>query len=91
MTRSVAGCGGQGDGGDMDGGEELRPWRGKGYGTRTEEREEGNGAEAHCGLDGVDGGLGEGLESAGGEDDLRQPEMKTASMEVLQGLPRRVA
>lgn len=24
---SVAGCGGQGDGGDMDGGEELRPWR----------------------------------------------------------------
>ena len=38
---------------------------GKGYGARTEEREEGNGAEAHCRLDGVDGRLGEGLESAG--------------------------
>ena len=65
MTCSVAGCGGQGDGGDMDGGEELRPWRGKGYGTRTEEREEGNGAEAHGGLGGLDGELGDALETAG--------------------------
>ena len=39
---------------------------GKGsYGARTEERREGNGAEAHSGLDGLDGKLGDALEMAG--------------------------
>ena len=36
-------------------------------------------------------GSGKGWSRRGGEDDLRRPEMKTASMEALQGLPRRVA
>ena len=41
-------------------------WGGRGsYGARTEERREGNGAEAHSGLGGLDGKLGDALETAG--------------------------
>ena len=36
-----------------------------GYGTRTEERGEGDGAEAHSGLDGLVGELGDALKTAG--------------------------
>ena len=36
-----------------------------GYGVRTEEWGEGNGAEAHSGLDGLVGELGDALKTAG--------------------------
>ena len=39
-------------------------WKG-GYGARTEEWGEGNGAEAHSGLDGLVGELGDALKTAG--------------------------
>ena len=51
----------------------------------------GNDGGAHRGPVGVVGELGEGWSRRGGEDDLRRPEMKTAAMATLQGLPRRVA
>ena len=35
------------------------------YGTRMEEQEEGNGAKAHCGLDGLDGELADALKTVG--------------------------
>ena len=65
VTRVVAGCSGLSDGGDMDGGEELRPWWGSGLQRGNGETERGNGAGAHGGLDGVVRELGDAVETVG--------------------------
>ena len=59
VTRVVAGCSGLSDGGDMDGGEELRPWRKRRLrrGNDGEKRGKrggahGDHAEQHSGLGG---------------------------------------
>ena len=64
MGCSVASCGGQGDGGDMNGGRKLRPWWGGGYGERAAKWREGNGGGAHRGPPGLLVVAGDALETA---------------------------
>ena len=63
MTRSVAGCDGQGDGGNMNGGEELRPSMGMELRSAKTRGEEGFGRGAHGEAFGDLSALGDGLET----------------------------
>ena len=47
VTHAVAGCSGLSDGGDMDGGEELRPWRKRRVRRRNDGEKRGKRGGAH--------------------------------------------
>ena len=62
-----------------------------GYGTRTEEWGEENGAEAHSGLDGLVGELWDALKTVGRRKRSPSTGDEDGGEAALQGLPRRVA